>query len=311
MKFAVIGNPVGHSISPALHSAVYEQLGIDAKYDKIHVPEEDLGAFVDSLKRGQTEDGGEVPCGINVTIPHKIAILPFLDEISGDACFAGAVNTVVRESRRSGCSLSGFNTDMGGLLRALQGLGSGYKGNTVCIFGAGGAAFGAAVKASSESAKTIRLIARNKEKADKACLRAEEAAIGNVRIESVELTDGSIPQEAVADADVFINATPLGMLGSRENYTDFSFLDAMPKTTIVYDCVYIPADTPLVSEARMRGLQTENGLSMLVWQGLLSDVYFLRAAGETLCKPDEILNQEMFSYVYKILETSLTNSGVK
>ena len=300
---------MGHSISPTLHSAVYAQLGIDAKYDKIHVPEKELGAFVESLKRGHAENVGERIGGINVTIPHKIAILPFLDEVNGDASLAGAVNTVVRGDGANADHLTGYNTDMDGLLRALQSSGTGYKDNVVCIVGAGGAAIGAAVKAALEGAKVIRVVARNMSRAGKVCALASEASGDNTVVECVEFKEGSIPAEAVADADIFLNATPMGMSETGVDFTGFTFMDAMPKNALVYDCVYVPAETSLIKEARSRGLGAENGLSMLVWQGLMSDVYFLRAAGEKQYGEAELLTQELFEFVYGELETAMANKS--
>jgi shikimate dehydrogenase len=305
MKFALIGDPVAHSISPALHEGVFERLGIDAQYEKIHVLRGELGVFVGGQKTGQGAGAAEVLDGFNVTIPHKVAILPYLDEIRGDAQVAGTVNTVVREDGR----LIGYNTDMEGLLQALKCAGSGYKDKVVCVFGAGGAAQGAVVKAAMEGAKTVRAIARNQEKAGEICaLAAEAAAVAAadaVEIQRVEPENGGIPPGAVADADVFINATPLGMQGYAQDFSDFGFLDALPKTAIVYDCVYIPAETTILREARARGLKAENGLSMLVWQGFLSDAYFLRAVGETRFTKAEIFSQEMFAAVYQTLESVL------
>ncbi|MDR0875522.1 MAG: shikimate dehydrogenase [Clostridiales Family XIII bacterium] len=304
MKYAVIGDPVAHSISPALHAVVFERLGLDVRYDKVRVRGDDLAAFVSRMKSGKDEGGeggeggGEAPLGVNVTIPHKKAILPLIDEVRGDALLAGAVNTVVRE----GGYLAGYNTDMEGLLLSLVGAGSGYKDKAVCIFGTGGAALGAAVKAAGEGAKTVRVIGRNKKKADEVCMRT--AAAANAIVAAIAY-DGHIPAQAVLDTDVFINATPLGMQGYSQDFDDLGFLDALPKTALVYDCVYIPAETALVHEARARGLRAENGLSMLVWQGLLSDVHFLRAAGETRFTKAEILSQEMFSAVYQTLERTL------
>jgi shikimate dehydrogenase len=332
MKFAVIGDPVAHSISPALHDAVFERLGIDARYDKIHVTNEELVAFAASLKAGKAGDGAEASRGVNVTIPHKKAILLLLDEVRGDALLAGAVNTVVREASvapsgvmtgaestedsQTAGRLVGYNTDMAGLLLALERIGSGYKDKVVCIFGTGGAALGAAVKAAAEGAKTVRVIGRNKEKVAAVCARSCEKCenfeqfvtkVPDSRIicEAVVIDECGIPQWSVADADIFLNATPLGMQGYAQDFEDLGFLDALPKTALVYDCVYIPAETTLLRAARARGLKAENGLSMLVWQGLLADVHFLRAAGETRFTKAEILSPEMFSAVYQTLESVL------
>ncbi|MDR1815976.1 MAG: hypothetical protein LBR00_04750 [Clostridiales Family XIII bacterium] len=269
-QFAVIGDPVAHSISPLLHRTAFARLGVPAAYDAFHVRPAVLGAFV----------GGTALEGYNVTIPHKARIVPFLDGLRGDALAAGAVNTVVRE----GGQKIGYNTDMDGLLFALRELGCGYSGASVRVFGTGGAARGAACKAASEGAREVRVLGRSREKA--------EAILSG--------SYGGMPSaDAVRGADLFVNATPLGMAGYGEDFADLSFLDGLPAHAVVYDCVYTPAETALVRAARARGLRAETGLSMLVWQGLLSEALWGVAPREAA------LSAEVYGAVHEALSKHL------
>jgi shikimate dehydrogenase len=287
----VIGDPVEHSLSPALHGAVFETLGLEAVYEKVRVPP---GALEDFAGKNSLR-------GYNVTIPHKESIIPFLDEVSGEARLAGAVNTVVREGGRQ----IGYNTDMEGLLRALRGNGTEYRDRVVCVFGTGGAARGVVCKAALEGAGEIRIFGRNGAKAA-GIVRAAAGQGDPYRKEP--LFRGLPSPEGVRGADIFINATPLGMAGFGEDFSSpgvsrqgvsTAFLEGLPDKALVYDCVYTPGETTLVKAARDRGLRAENGLSMLVWQGLLAEVFFGLADREAM------LTKELYRAVYDRLEKLL------
>ena len=153
-EYAVIGDPIAHSLSPVIHGAVLSELGAAGRYDAIRVPRGELEGFVRSA-------GTSGLRGFNVTIPHKGDIIPFLDGTDDEARLCGAVNTVlVRDGR-----LSGFNTDMGGLSEALRYDGRGFRGSRVMILGAGGAARGAAFKAAKEGALSVVILARRRDRA--------------------------------------------------------------------------------------------------------------------------------------------------
>lgn len=312
--FAVIGDPIEHSISPLLHAAVFSRVGAAAAYERVHVRPDGLNAFVQGLRTGPY-------CGVNVTIPHKAAIVPLLDGLRGDALFAGAVNTVVRESAggavntvvregagaggavREGARLFGYNTDMEGLSRAVRGCGYDYAGSVVCVYGTGGAALGAAAKAASCGAKEVRIVGRGAEKTGRVAERARAAGAAKITVFGTKQAS-----DAVSGADIMIHATPLGMKGYGADFEGLAFLAALPPHALVYDCVYTPAETALARAARARGLSAETGLSMLVWQGLISDTLFLRAAGFEYGDA-EILTEQIFKSVYNILEKELNAKG--
>jgi shikimate dehydrogenase len=272
--FAVIGDPIGHSLSPAIHRAVFGCLGVDARYSVIHVPRGALGGFVARAKASGLR-------GFNVTAPHKQDIFPFLDEIDNDAGLCGAVNTVVARNGR----FIGYNTDMEGLSRALARRGRAYGGGDIVILGAGGAAAGIALKAALDGARRITALARRPEEADglmKRVSAAFEGAAGRHAPSFVAAgMDDAALRAAAGSADVLINATPLGMTGADCDYGSLDFLAALPAGALVCDLVYSPPRTKLLCGAEALGAETLGGLDMLVAQALLADGIFLGRALDT------------------------------
>jgi shikimate dehydrogenase len=267
-EYAVIGDPIAHSLSPAIHEAVFETLGIFGRYRAIRVPggaREKLADFF-----GAAKDGGMR--GFNVTRPHKLAIIPFLDALSEDAKLCGAVNTVVFRGGR-GC---GHNTDMEGLLFSLREQGSGYAGRRVVVLGAGGASRGVALKAAQEGAEGIVILARDVRKAEDIASALCVTAAGRAR--AMPMTAPAM-REAAVGADLLVNATPLGMSGAGSDFTSLGFLEALPQGAFVCDLVYDPPLTPLLARASELGLRSQNGLGMLIYQAILADELFL---GRTL-----------------------------
>ena len=267
--FAVIGDPIEHSMSPLLHGAVFAAVGVEARFDVVRVRPDSLAAFISRVR--QT---GE-PAGLNVTIPHKERILPLLDEVLGDAALSGAVNvvTVGKDPNPEGRRLTGHNTDMEGLLLAVRRCGFDYNGSRIAVSGTGGAALGAICKAATYGAKEVSVFGRNREKAEAALARAA-ALDREPGTETAFSFRGAPEAEKLEGVDIFINATPLGMAGYPEDFADTSFLRGLPAGALVYDMVYTPSLTALVRAARERGLRAENGLGMLVLQGLLADALF-------------------------------------
>jgi shikimate dehydrogenase len=293
----VIGDPIGHSLSPKLHSAIYAEIasnpalamggdnlggpceagtvtGIaDASYGAVRVAPAELEEAMRCVRCGGVK-------GLNVTIPHKKAIIPYLDEIAGDATVAEAVNTVVNRSGK----LVGYNTDMEGLRYALESRGVSYGGAVVSVCGTGGAAAGIVCKAAECGASEIIVIGRNGEKADAIFGAAGKLAAGSDGAGGLKTTFVShdferqgLPGElgeALARTDLLVNATPLGMGSVGRSFADFSFLDGLKKTAFVYDIVYDPPETALLCAAKERGIRAESGLSMLICQGILSDELF-------------------------------------
>lgn len=255
----VIGDPVAHSLSPLLHQAMLDQTGAAYRYDVRTVRPEELPAFVRWAK-----DGG--CAGFNVTMPHKEAILPLLDEVDTTAASCGAVNTVcIREGRAIG-----HNTDGTGFLDSLAGQGFYPQDRTVLLLGAGGAAKAVGHALAAAGAGRVIVCARRLERA--AALAAQLPGCG----EGIVLAQDAIPQAAAA-CDLLVNATPLGMAGSPA-FARLDFLQAMPPHAVVYDLVYHPRRTALLEAAARQGLRTVGGIDLLIRQAVRAFTFF---TGET------------------------------
>ncbi len=255
----VIGDPVAHSLSPLLHQTMLDQTGAAYRYDVRTVRPEELPAFVRWAK-----DGG--CAGFNVTMPHKEAILPLLDEVDTTAASCGAVNTVcIREGRAIG-----HNTDGTGFLDSLAGQGFYPQGRTVLLLGAGGAAKAVGHALATAGAGRVIVCARRLERA--AALAAQLPGCG----EGIVLAQDAI-QQAAAACDLLVNATPLGMAGSPA-FARLDFLQAMPPHAVVYDLVYHPRRTALLEAAARQGLRTVGGIDLLIRQAVRAFTFF---TGET------------------------------
>lgn len=255
----VIGDPVAHSLSPLLHQTMIDQTGAAYRYDVRTVRPKELPAFVRWAK-----DGG--CAGFNVTMPHKEAILPLLDEVDATAASCGAVNTVcIREGRAIG-----HNTDGTGFLDSLAGQGFYPQGRTVLLLGAGGAAKAVGHALAAAGAGRIIVCARRLERA--AALAAQLPGCG----EGIVLAQDAI-QQAAAACDLLVNATPLGMAGSPA-FARLDFLQAMPPHAVVYDLVYHPRRTALLEAAARQGLRTVGGIDLLIRQAVRAFTFF---TGET------------------------------
>ena len=254
----VIGDPVAHSLSPLLHQTMIDQTGAAYRYDVRTVRPEELPAFVRWAK-----DGG--CAGFNVTMPHKEAILPLLDEVDTTAASCGAVNTVcIREGRAIG-----HNTDGAGFLDSLAEQGFYPQGRTVLLLGAGGAAKAVGHALAAAGAGRIIVCARRLERA--AALAAQLPGCG----EGIVLAQDAIQQAAACD--LLVNATPLGMAGSPA-FARLDFLQAMPPHAVVYDLVYHPRRTALLEAAARQGLRTVGGIDLLIRQAVRAFTFF---TGET------------------------------
>jgi shikimate dehydrogenase len=260
--YSVIGYPIEHTLSPVIHGTVFNALGVDAPYTAVRVPRGALRGFTEKARASGLR-------GFNVTLPHKRDIIPFLDAVDEDARLCGAVNTVVVSEGR----LSGFNTDMGGLLAALREKGHEYRNRNVAILGAGGAARGVVFKAARENAAQIVILSRRLEKAEEIASETERA-IASCRVRAGSMSPDALA-EAAGEAAILINATPLGMSGIGENFPSLSFLRRLPRDALVCDLVYDPPLTDFLREARALGHAVQNGLGMLIHQGILADELFL------------------------------------
>lgn len=257
--YCIFGFPIGHSRSPAMHNAAFRELGLDAHYVPFAVAKEHLADAV----RGARALGIR---GFNVTLPHKTAIMPWLDEIDAVARDVGAVNTVVRE----GDHLRGTNTDAEGLTRALREAGASIAGARATVLGAGGAARASVVGLARAGVARIHVAARQRERAD-ALVSDLRASLQNLDLDAGDLTSGSL-RSAFSETDLLVQATSATLDGtpSAERFTEGLPLEALPATALVTDLVYKPLQTSLLRAAKARGLPTLDGLGMLLHQGALA-----------------------------------------
>jgi shikimate dehydrogenase len=246
----IIGYPVTHSLSPAMHNAEFERLGLDFVYVPMSVSPESLETCV----RGFAASG---MIGFNVTIPHKQAVIALLDSVSDEARAVGAVNTVrIREGR-----MEGFNTDIAGWVDDIQEDILLDKA-AVAIVGAGGAARAVAVGSLAAGARSLDIFARKPESAQSLGKVLQEK-FPDSHIAWHGLTDDN--SAAVFEAcDITVNCSPVGMASSPGLPFPPEWLGPHQ---YVYDTIYTPAQTALLSEANMRGCATRGGLGMLARQG--------------------------------------------
>lgn len=254
IKVGLIGYPVTHSFSPMMHNAAFEKVSLDWRYVPLSVHPVAVGETIRSLYKLNFR-------GANVTIPHKLAVMEYLDEISPDAQAIGAVNTIVVE--KDGF-LRGYNTDWQGFLRTLAENEFEPRGKRALILGAGGAARAVIYGLVHAGAAEVTILNRTVERAEK--LAEDIGAIlphGNIR--AAELSAERI-DAAQSDANLLVNATPLGM---HPNVDASPYPDELryPAHLTVCDLVYNPRETKLMAKARAAGAKVIGGLGMLVHQG--------------------------------------------
>lgn len=246
-KAFVIGHPIAHSRSPLIHGTWLADYGIDGSYEAIDVAPEALPQFFDRLRRGEFAGG-------NVTIPHKETVFALCDEVDPLARVIGAVNTlVVREGR-----VIGTNTDYLGFLGNLDAAvprWSHSRGEAMVI-GAGGAARAVLVALQSRDIGKVHVLNRT---------RANAQALVDALSGPFEAHGFEDFAELAPRIDMLINTTSIGMHGTRFDSLDFNLLSA---SALVTDIVYVPLETPLLAEARARGLSTVDGLGMLLHQAV-------------------------------------------
>ena len=256
VELGIIGYPIGHSISPVFQQAALDHCGIDATYQAWEVHPDAVGGFVNALRRPGM-------LGINVTVPHKEAVIPFLDEVDDWAAEAGAVNTIVNRDGR----LTGHNTDGTGFLRALrEGAGFEPAGRKVLVLGAGGAARGVVLALLREGIAELVVANRTIQRAESLVLLASAREIP---ARAISLGSNELSRSA-EEADLIVISTTLGMThGPKEAGSPLS-RENIPSRVLVNDLVYNPLRTPLLHEAEQAGARVLGGIQMLVYQGAAS-----------------------------------------
>jgi len=250
--FAVIGDPIEHSLSPRMHNAGYEALQIDAEYQRFHVEPCHLPEAVEGL------------CvlgfsGWNVTLPHKETIIPLLDTLTPEAKRAGAVNTVkIHEGQRIG-----HNTDGDGFIRSVEGNLNGFKGKKAVLLGAGGASKGIALALAAHGMH-VHILNRTPEKAT--------ALAELIQQWGGTATSGEFaPGDWIKDADLLVQTTSLGLQGEPFPFS----MQGISDQAHVVDILVTPRDTDFLKDAKKQGCRTQNGLGMLLYQGAYAWEFWL------------------------------------
>ena len=258
-RFAVIGDPIAHSLSPNLHQEVYRQLELDASFEQIHVTPNSLDSFINSNKLD----------GFNVTIPHKLSIIPFLKGLDEAAKTIGAVNCVHNGK--------GYNTDWIGFLKAMEFNGVDLNGKDCTILGAGGAARAIAYGLVQADVNSILISNRTQTKAD----------------QLLDWINSIFPTNFQSkNSDIIINCKPLGMWPDTESMPEVEIQNGQ----ILADTIYNPLETAWLKAGKTKGAKTIDGLDMFIAQGLASaDIWFGEKISEKIKLEDikKVLKSEL------------------
>ena len=237
-KFLVIGNPIDHSLSPKLHNYWIKKNNIDAIYEKKLLTQNKIKNLMNEFKKGKID-------GINVTVPFKKKVIPFLDNLSIEAKATQSVNTIYKEQNK----IIGHNTDIGGFELAIKRINYDLKNKTAFVLGAGGVAPSIIYALKKMGISKIILSNRTKEKA--------------LEIKKIFTDINIIDWGEVREFDIIINTTSLGLKKDDEIKLDYSTIGT---NKLFYDVIYNPSETKFLAQAKNFGNKTENGYMMFVYQ---------------------------------------------
>ena len=247
---AVVANPIKHSISPFIHNSAFEATNTNGVYLAWEVDATELAETVANIRRYQMY-------GINLSMPYKEQVIPYLDQLSEEACLIGAVNTVVN---REG-TLIGYNTDGKGFFKSLPSFKISKK--RLVLLGAGGAAKAILAQAILDGVSQISVFVRSSSmEKTRPYLEKIQNATG-FRVDLFALEDVQDLQDSITQADLLVNATSVGMDGSSQPIPTSIVL---PEKLMVADVIYQPFETPFLKWAKEQGNQSINGLGMLLYQ---------------------------------------------
>jgi len=245
--FAVIGDPIDHSLSPNIHSAAFRELNLDCSYIAYKIPKEELEEGIESLKKIKIN-------GFNVTIPHKVEMMKYLDKVDETCSVIGAVNTVTNDNG----VLKGYNTDMDGFLDPFKKRNISVKNLKILLLGSGGAARAIVAGFAKEHAQSITIANRTLENADKIAKFANKLGLNANAIKINEVGD------TAKNYDVIVNSTSVGLKNESSPIT----LDGISTKTIVYDIIYMPINTDFLKKAKEKGAIIIYGYEMLLGQAV-------------------------------------------
>jgi shikimate dehydrogenase len=252
-RYAIIGDPVEHSLSPVLHNAAFTALGIDATYERVLVRNEDLA-------RAWSEELREAYDGLNVTMPHKATLIPMLDIVDEIARTVGAVNTVVRRGNRH----EGMNTDILGIRRALAPFTASLRGRSVTVIGAGATTRSAVAALASDGAPShLTFLVREPHRARpilELCQKLLPCPVEVLRL------DESAVGRSLAEAGLILQTTPVGMVPDVDR-SPLPFPHHFRPDQTLFDVIYRPMETALMRAARRDGASVVSGLELFIHQG--------------------------------------------
>jgi len=252
----VIGDPIEHSLSPIFQNWLLHKIGFDACYVAFHVMPEKLEKAIQGMRALGV-------LGLNVTVPHKEKVIPYLDELETDVQVLGSANTILNEKGKLKC----FNTDIPGFLKSVQDLDTFFKNEKAVILGAGGAA--KAVAYALKKLAVRELIVCDLAIADtEAFIRKCLSEFGMDNVKGFAISDARL-SEIIQSSSVLINATPVGMAPHKAQ-SPLPENIHLHKDMLVYDLIYNPSKTRLLQQAQKSGALIRNGLDMLIFQGIAS-----------------------------------------
>jgi len=270
----VIGFPVSHSLSPIMHNAAIAAMGLDYIYVPLPIAVNDLPAAIAGLKAIQSVQG------FNLTIPHKVEVIPLLDEVMPIAKSVGAVNTV----KRIGDRWVGTNTDVAGFLEPLKQLNYDWTDRPAVVLGSGGAAKAVVAACLKLGCPVIHVVGRDPKKMKKFHgVMTSQLQDYNLRVHPWT----SIPH-LLEVAGIIINATPIGMSNDPNTPISEVEMELLPSDAIAYDLIYTPRPTKFLQIAAARGLKVIDGLEMLINQGAIGLEWWLEQP-----VPIEIMRQAL------------------
>ena len=245
--FAVIGDPINHSLSPNIHNAAFMELNLDCSYIAYRIPRGELKEGIDALKKIKID-------GFNVTIPHKVEMMKYLDKMDETCSLIGAVNTVTNTDG----VLKGYNTDMDGFLDPIKKKEITIKDSNVLLLGAGGAARAIVAGFAKEKAKHVTIANRTLENANNLAQFGNKIGIDCSTIEIKKLEDN------LQDYNIIVNATSIGL----KNESSPISLNSIKPKTVVYDIVYMPMNTDFLKKAKEKDAVIIYGYEMLLGQAV-------------------------------------------
>ena len=255
---ALIGSPVGHSGSPAMYNYSFEKLGLDYAYVAFDIKVEEVKDAIAAMKTFKMR-------GCNVTMPCKTEVVQYMDELSPAAQIIGSVNTIVNDNGK----LTGHMTDGEGFVKNLEDHGISVKGKKLTVAGGGGAATAIQVQCALDGAREITVFNIKDDFFERTLQTAEKIrkAVPGCVVNVYDIADIPKMTEEIADSDIFVNATIVGMK-PMDNESVVKDLSAFRPGLVVADAVYNPIETKLLREAKEAGCTCVGGKGMLLWQGV-------------------------------------------